>query len=176
VPCEAVVGGDRHSYVIAAASIIAKVSFARCHEAGTPAGARRTRKGHMSRPRRAQVERDLLMDAYDKEHPQYGFRQHKVRFPRPCSLCCSRRPACLTSAARTGLRHGRPHAGDRGARALPRAQDVLRAHEAHGRLMSAWGERCGCTRAHGRARLTGDNVARHHFVPLDVNNFYRPGS
>ena len=26
-----------------------------------------------------QVERDLLMDAYDKQYPMYGFAQHKAR-------------------------------------------------------------------------------------------------
>jgi len=46
-PCEAVVGGDRRRFVIAAASIIAKVT------------------------------RDRLMTKLDKKYPQYGFAVHK---------------------------------------------------------------------------------------------------
>jgi len=46
-PSRAIVQGDRHSYLIAAASIVAK------------------------------VERDALMVALDAQHPQYGFAQHK---------------------------------------------------------------------------------------------------
>jgi len=46
-PCRAIVQGDRHSYLIAAASIVAK------------------------------VERDALMVALDARHPEYGFAQHK---------------------------------------------------------------------------------------------------
>ncbi|CEM11317.1 unnamed protein product [Vitrella brassicaformis CCMP3155] len=47
VGCHAVVRGDSKEYVIAAASIIAKVT------------------------------RDRVMNAYDEEHPGYGFAQHK---------------------------------------------------------------------------------------------------
>ena len=65
-PQTAIIGGDRQSYSVAAASIIAKVT------------------------------RDRMMVAYDKDYPQYGFARHKgygtkkhveaIRIHGPCEI------------------------------------------------------------------------------------------